>query len=94
MKLGPSLHRIGNDLVNSYAIEDERGITLIDAGIPGQWNDLIAELDSMGRTVEDVRGVILTHADQDHLGYAERLRQRGVTVYVHVADAAQARGEV
>lgn len=95
MQLAPSLHRVGTDMVNVYLIEDDRGITLIDAGIPGLWKDLLAELESMGRTPDDLRGVILTHADTDHLGFAERLRQdHDVTIYVHEADAAQARGEV
>lgn len=95
MQLAPSLHRVGTDMVNVYLIEDDRGITLIDAGIPGLWKDLLAELESMGRTPDDLRGVILTHADTDHLGFAERLRRdHDVTIYVHEADAAQARGEV
>lgn len=95
MQLAPSLHRIGSDMVNVYLIEDDRGLTLIDAGIPGQWKELVAELEDMGRSPDDIRGVILTHADSDHLGFAERLRQEnGVTVYVHEADAAQATGQV
>jgi glyoxylase-like metal-dependent hydrolase (beta-lactamase superfamily II) len=82
-------------MVNIYLIEDDRGITVIDAGIPGLWDELVAELDSMGRSLHDIRGVVLTHADDDHLGFAERLRRvHGVTIYVHDADAAQARGEV
>jgi glyoxylase-like metal-dependent hydrolase (beta-lactamase superfamily II) len=40
-----------------------------------------------------VRGLILTHGDSDHLGFAERLRQTGVPVFVHQADAALATGE-
>ena len=95
MKLGHSLHRIGTDMVNVYLVEDERGITLIDTGIPGQWDDLINELITMGRTPSDIRAAVLTHADTDHLGFAERLRkEHGVPIYVHGADAAQARGEV
>jgi glyoxylase-like metal-dependent hydrolase (beta-lactamase superfamily II) len=95
MKLAPSLHRIGNDIVACYLVEDAGGITLIDAGVSGQWSDLRAELASLGRSVDDVRGVILTHGDTDHAGFAERLRRdHGVPVFVHEADAPRARGEV
>lgn len=80
-------------MVNVYLVEDASGVTVIDAGIPGQWRDLISELESMGRVVGDIRGVILTHADSDHTGFAERLRsEAGVPIYVHEADALQARG--
>jgi glyoxylase-like metal-dependent hydrolase (beta-lactamase superfamily II) len=49
----------------------------------------------MGRPLADVRGIVLTHGDSDHIGFAERLRrEHGVPVYVHEADAARARGEV
>lgn len=95
MKLAPSLHRVGSDMVNVYLVEDASGVTLIDAGIPGQWKDLLYELESMDRVVGDIRGVILTHADSDHTGFAERLRsEAGVPIYIHEADALQARGVV
>jgi glyoxylase-like metal-dependent hydrolase (beta-lactamase superfamily II) len=95
MKLAPSLHRIGSDLVNSYLVADEGGITIVDAGLPGHWRELKAELGLMGRSLDDIRGVILTHGDTDHLGFAERLRrEHGVPVHVHELDAARARGEV
>ena len=95
MKLAPSLHRIGNDIVAAYLVEENGQLTLIDAGVSGQWSDLQSELKSMGRSVSDIRGLILTHGDTDHVGFAERLRRdHGVPVYVHEADAPRARGEV
>ncbi|PWC03262.1 MBL fold metallo-hydrolase [Agromyces badenianii] len=95
MKLGPSLHRIGSDLVAVYLVETPDGITVIDAGLAGQWSELTAELAAMGRSLSDIRGVVLTHGDSDHIGFAERLRRdHGIPVHVHAADAARARGEV
>ena len=45
----------------------------------------------MGRRIEDVRALVLTHGHSDHVGFAERLRtDRGVPVSVHEADAALA----
>lgn len=94
MQLGPHLHRIGNDIVAAYLVDTDEGVTVIDAGLAGHWNDLTAELKAMGRPLSDIRGVILTHGDTDHIGFAERLhREQGVPVYVHEADAARARGE-
>lgn len=93
MKLDSQLYRIGNDIVAAYLIDTPEGVTIIDAGLPGLWRDLQRELRSMGRTIGDVKGVILTHGDSDHVGFAERLRHdHGVPVYVHPADADRAKG--
>lgn len=93
MKLAPHLHRIGNDLVAAYLIVTDEGITVIDAGLPGHWADLRRELRALGRSLHDIRGLVLTHGDSDHIGFAERLRRtHGVPVYVHAADADRARG--
>src|SRR5512140_2953680 len=95
MQLSSSLHRLGSSLVNSYLVEEGGLVTIIDTGLPGYWRDLPAELAAMGRSLDDVKGVVLTHGDSDHIGFAERLRrERGVPVYVHDLDAGRARGEV
>ncbi|MBD8043407.1 MBL fold metallo-hydrolase [Arthrobacter sp. Sa2BUA2] len=94
MKLGPQLHRIGNDIVAAYLVVTDEGITIIDAGLAGHWRDLQRELAAVGRSLSDVRGIVLTHGDTDHLGFAERLRlTTGIPVYVHSADAARAKGQ-
>lgn len=93
MEIAPSLHRVGNDIVAAYLVATPAGVTVIDAGLAGLWRDLLAELASMNRTLDDIRGVVLTHGDGDHVGFAERLRrEHGVPVYVHSADAARAKG--
>jgi glyoxylase-like metal-dependent hydrolase (beta-lactamase superfamily II) len=93
MELAPGLHRIGSDIVAVHLIVTDDGITVIDAGLPGHWRELKAELATLGRSVDDIRGVVLTHGDIDHIGFAERLRRdQGIPVYVHEADAARAMG--
>jgi glyoxylase-like metal-dependent hydrolase (beta-lactamase superfamily II) len=95
MQLAPGLRRLGDGLVNSYLVEDGGAITIVDAGMAGQYGDLERELASMGRTKADVKAIVLTHGDTDHVGYAERLRvETGIPVYVHAADADRARGVV
>jgi glyoxylase-like metal-dependent hydrolase (beta-lactamase superfamily II) len=96
MQLAPHLHRLGSaSLVNSYLIEDGGAITVVDAGLPGLWTDLLRELDALGKSPADIKALLLTHGDVDHVGFAERLRrEHEVPVYVGAADAAEARGEV
>jgi glyoxylase-like metal-dependent hydrolase (beta-lactamase superfamily II) len=95
MRLAPGLHRIGSDVVNCYLVEDVAGLTIVDAGLPGQRRELERELTQLGYSLDDVRGIVLTHGDTDHIGFAERLRQaNGIAVHVHEDDAARARGEI
>jgi glyoxylase-like metal-dependent hydrolase (beta-lactamase superfamily II) len=96
MRLAPHLHRLGSSsLVNSYLIEDGGALTVVDAGLPGLWNDLVDEVQAMGRSLDDIKALVLTHGDVDHVGFAERLRRdHDVPVFVGAADAAEARGEV
>src|SRR5215204_523853 len=94
MELAPRIHRVGSaSIVNSYLLEEGGEVTIIDAGAPGLWKQVPAELAAMGRGLEDVRAIVLTHGHSDHVGYAERgRRERGWPVLVHEADEALARG--
>jgi glyoxylase-like metal-dependent hydrolase (beta-lactamase superfamily II) len=87
MEIAPGIRRLGPGLVNAYLLEDGGAVTIVDAGAPGYWNALPAELAAMDRTLDDVRAVVLTHAHTDHIGFAERIRrERHVPIRVHTDD--------
>jgi glyoxylase-like metal-dependent hydrolase (beta-lactamase superfamily II) len=95
MRIADGIHRLGpSSMVNSYLVSDGGEITIIDTGMPGLYRELPGELTRMGRSLGDVRAVVLTHGHSDHIGYAERLRrERRLPVWIEEADAALARGE-
>ncbi len=95
MKITTGIHRLGAGLINAYLVEENGEVTIIDAGLPAYWADLPAELAAMGRSLSDVRAVVLTHGHTDHIGFAERARlELKVPVSVHEIDAPRARGEI
>jgi glyoxylase-like metal-dependent hydrolase (beta-lactamase superfamily II) len=96
MEISARIRRLGGDsIINSYLVEESGEVTIVDAGLSGLWKHLPAELEAMGRTLDDVRAIVLTHGHSDHVGFAERGRtERGWPVSVHELDAALARGEV
>jgi glyoxylase-like metal-dependent hydrolase (beta-lactamase superfamily II) len=74
-----------------YALECDDGIALIDAGwnTEDAWATLGAGLETLGATVEQVTGVLVTHIHPDHYGLAARIREAsGAWVALHRADAA------
>lgn len=63
--------------VNCYVLEDERGIAVVDPGLPGEgpWRQLTAGLARAGFAVTDVHTAVVTHSHHDHFGGAARLRE-------------------
>src|SRR5207248_11744941 len=62
--------------VNCYALEDERGMTVVDPGLPGpkSWKLLIDRFGRAGFRLRDVHTVVVTHSHVDHFGAAGRIR--------------------
>lgn len=63
--------------VNCYALEDERGWTVVDPGMPGPkpWKAMEHRFAAAGFRVRDVHTVVVTHSHIDHFGGAGRLRK-------------------
>ena len=72
--------------VNCYMMEDKKGVTLIDPGLPGvkTWRRLKQMLGSVGVDPKHVRTVIVTHSHPDHFGQIPRLRRvAGAEIVTH-----------
>ena len=72
--------------VNCYALEDARGFTLVDPGLPGPkpWKAMVHRLREAHIPLTRVHTVIITHSHPDHYGGAGRLRKEaGAEVVTH-----------
>lgn len=87
-QIAPGVHRLGDHGVNFYLIEDPDGLVLVDAGTPAHLTQLRTLLAGLGRSVADVRAVLLTHGHPDHTGLAHTLQEAGADLWIHERDAA------
>ena len=74
-----------------YALETDGGLYIVDAGwdTTEAYETLDAGLGHLGGSINDVRGVLVTHIHPDHYGLAGRVRETsGAWVGLHPADAA------
>ncbi len=94
MEVAEGIQRLTRGVVNFYLLHEGGKLTVVDAGAPRDWSLLVRAVSGLGRRLDDIEVVLLTHAHSDHVGFAERARATtGATVWVHQADAARARGE-
>lgn len=69
--LSLSIDRDGREMqFHPSAVETDRGVVLVDAGLPGMRDALAAQLDAVGLSLSAVSTVLLTHRHADHVGGA------------------------
>ena len=59
---------------NIYLVVDDE-ITLIDTGFPGSWEKVTNDMLSIGIQARQVKNILLTHYDIDHMGNASKLQE-------------------
>src|SRR5215203_5546006 len=84
-----------NYLNLTLIVDKENGTALVDAGLPDQTEVISAALTEAGIGVRDLRLIIFTHQDLDHVGSGAALvRQSGAWVLAHSADAPHIDGSL
>jgi glyoxylase-like metal-dependent hydrolase (beta-lactamase superfamily II) len=92
-QIADGVYRLGTDWVGWYLCDVDGAVTVVDCGFSGYFNQLPAALSELGRPLDAVAAVVLTHYHSDHVGSAERIRtEAGATVFAPAGDADGVRG--
>ncbi len=88
MKITDNVHVVPEVRGHCYLIVDPDGLTLIDTGLPGSDRNILAYVANLGKSPEDLRRIILTHSDVDHVGSLSALhRATGARTYASQIEA-------
>ncbi|WP_343710365.1 MBL fold metallo-hydrolase [Mycobacterium sp.] len=89
-----TVHLVRGAAVNWLLVTDDTGVMLIDAGYPGDRDDVLASLRQLGYQPGDVRAILLTHAHIDHFGSAIWFAKTlNTPVYCHPDEVGHAKRE-
>lgn len=83
---------LGHTLV--HLVDTRRGPVLIDTGWddPASWRELRDGLSTLGTSVAEVHGIVITHHHPDHHGLSGKVREAsGAWIAMHAADTAVVR---
>jgi glyoxylase-like metal-dependent hydrolase (beta-lactamase superfamily II) len=90
LEVSADVYQLSNSFVNLYLIREPDGLTLIDAGLKSSAPKLVlAAISKLGRAPQDLKRILVTHADGDHVGGLSELRAAsGAKVFISPRDGA------
>jgi len=89
----PQVYQVPARGASVFLLNDER-ITLIDAGMRGSGQRILAAVREIGRSPGDVAQIIATHYHYDHIGGLAELRQEtGARTAAHRVEAPYVSGD-
>ncbi len=93
--IADGVYQVGLGYVNSYLVDGDEGVTLIDTLLPRKEGVVADGLREIGRSFEDVRAILLTHSHADHAGSAAAIKAASsAAVYASESDAPAIRGDM
>lgn len=95
MKMADGVFNVdGVRVANVYLVVTQDGLLLVDTGMPGNARRILRFIEGLGRQPRDLRDIVLTHCDIDHVGSVAELKRRtGARVAIHELDVAVLSGE-
>ncbi len=95
MRLADGIDKVdGVRVANVYLVVTEDGLLLVDTGMPGNAKRILAFTKNLGYQPRDLRFIVLTHCDIDHVGSVAALKElTGAQVAIHELDAPVLSGE-
>src|SRR5664280_91684 len=95
MKMADGVFNVdGVRVANVYLVVTQDGLLLVDTGMPGHARRILRFIEGLGRQPRDLRDIVLTHCDIDHVvSVAELKRRTGARVAIHELDVAVLSGE-
>ena len=91
MKTAPGIYTVWQKkgaYVHAYILDDGNGLTLIYTLYDNDAHRILDEIHGIGKTVQDIKHIIMTHAHRSHLGGLALLKHMsGAPVYAHEWEA-------
>ena len=88
MQIVDRVYRVPGVMANSYLAVDDDGLTLIDAGVARSETRILRFLSGLGYAAGDLKRILITHADRDHVGGLAALKAAsGAAVYASPVEA-------
>jgi glyoxylase-like metal-dependent hydrolase (beta-lactamase superfamily II) len=72
---GRPFYRINAGINNAYLLPCDKGWFMVDTGYPGDYERFKKALATMGIGVNSIRWLFITHAHDEHAGFAVKLRK-------------------
>src|SRR3989442_10906472 len=75
LKVAEGVYRVPARHANTYLVEADNGLVLVDTGMPGSENRILKAVADLGREPSDVKLILLTHRHWDNIGSAAALKK-------------------
>jgi glyoxylase-like metal-dependent hydrolase (beta-lactamase superfamily II) len=87
-RVNDDIHQLDDLVGGPTLLLDEDGVVLVDAGLAGSEGAIFALVESLGRERNQLRHVLITHSDSDHIGDLPAIVEAsGARVYAQAAEA-------